>query len=49
MARTIEQQQDSIKGKWESSGATKYCLKCYANSTGYTQRHYPKKNNTKGN
>ena len=29
ITRTIEQQQDSIKGKWESSGATKHYLKCY--------------------
>ena len=26
---TIEHQQDCIKGKWESSGATKHCLKCH--------------------
>ena len=24
---SIEHQQDSIKGKWESSGATEHCLK----------------------
>ena len=29
IARTIEHQQCSIKGKWESSGATEHCLKCY--------------------
>ena len=29
MTRTIEHQQDSIKGKWESSGATEHCLKCH--------------------
>ena len=27
--RTTEHQQDSIKGKWESSGATEHCLKCH--------------------
>ena len=26
ISRTIELQQDSIKGKWESSGATEHCL-----------------------
>ena len=29
MTRTTEQQQDGIKGKWESSGATEHCLKCH--------------------
>ena len=29
MTRITEHQQDSIKGKWESSGATKHCLKCH--------------------
>ena len=29
MTRTIEHQQDSIKGKWENSGATEHCLKCH--------------------
>ena len=29
MTRTVEHQQDSIKGKWESSGATEHCLKCH--------------------
>ena len=29
MTRTIELQQDSIKGKWESSGVTEHCLKCH--------------------
>ena len=29
MTRTTEHQQDSIKGKWESSGATEHCLKCH--------------------
>ena len=29
ITRTIEHQQDSIKGKWESSGATEHCLKCH--------------------
>ena len=28
ITRTIEHPQDSIKGKWESSGATEHCLKC---------------------
>ena len=27
MTRTVEQQQDSIKGKWESLCATEHCLK----------------------
>ena len=30
MTRTIEHQQESIKGKWESSGATEHCLKCHS-------------------
>ena len=29
MTRTIGHRQDSIKGKWESSGATEHCLKCH--------------------
>lgn len=29
LTRSIEHQQDSIKGKWESSGATEHCLKCH--------------------
>ena len=29
ITRTIEHQQDSIKGKCESSGATEHCLKCH--------------------
>ena len=29
ITRSIEHQQDSIKGKWESSGATEHCLKCH--------------------
>ena len=28
ITRTIEHQQDSIKGKWKSSGATEHCLEC---------------------
>ena len=28
ITRTIEHQQDSIKGMWESSGATEHCLEC---------------------
>ena len=28
ITRTIEHQQDSIKGKWKSSGATEHCLQC---------------------
>ena len=36
ITRTIEHQQDSIKGKWESSGAKNAMV----NSIGYTQRHY---------
>ena len=27
--RTIEHQQDSLKGKWAISGATEHCLKCH--------------------
>ena len=27
--RTIEHQQDSSNGKWESSGATEHCLECH--------------------
>ena len=29
ITRTIEYQQDSIKGKWESSGATEQSLECH--------------------
>ena len=29
LTRTIEHQQDSIKGKWESLGAMEHCLKCH--------------------
>ena len=29
ITRTIEHQQDSIKGNWESSGATVHCLECH--------------------
>ena len=29
ITRTIEQQQDSFNGKWESSGATEHCLECH--------------------
>ena len=29
MTRTIEHQQDGMKGKWESPGATEQCLKCH--------------------
>ena len=29
ITRAIEYQQDSKKGKWESSGATAHCLKCH--------------------
>ena len=29
MTRTTEHQRDSIKRKWESSGATEHCLKCH--------------------
>ena len=29
ITRTIEHQQDSFNGKWESSGATDYCLECH--------------------
>ena len=28
ITRTIEHQQDSFNGKWESSGATEHCLEC---------------------
>ena len=29
ITRTIEHQQDSFNGRWESSGATDYCLECH--------------------
>ena len=29
ITRSIEHQQDSIKGKWESSVATEHCLECH--------------------
>ena len=29
ITRTIEHQQDSIKGKWKSSGATGHCLESH--------------------
>ena len=29
ITRTIEHQQDSFNGKWESSGVTEYCLECH--------------------
>ena len=29
ITRTIEHQQDSFNGKWESSGATGHCLECH--------------------
>ena len=29
ITRTIEYQQDSIKGKWESSGANEHCSECH--------------------
>ena len=29
LTRTIEHQQDSIKGNWESSGATEHCKSCH--------------------
>ena len=29
ITRTIEHQQDSFKGTWESSGATEHCLECH--------------------
>ena len=29
ITRAIEHQKDSIKVKWESSGATEHCLKCH--------------------
>ena len=29
MSRTNQHQQDSIKGKWKSSGATVHCLKSH--------------------
>ena len=28
ITRTIEHQQDSFNGKWESSGTTEHCLEC---------------------
>ena len=30
ITRTIEHQKDSIKGKWESSGASELCLECHS-------------------
>ena len=27
--KTIKHQQDGLKRKWESSGATEHCLKCH--------------------
>ena len=30
ITRTIEHQQDSFNGKWESSGATEHCLECHS-------------------
>ena len=29
ITRTIEHQQDSIKGNWDSSGATEHCRVCH--------------------
>ena len=29
ITRTIEHQQDSFKGTWESSGPTEHCLECH--------------------
>ena len=29
ITRTIEHQQDSFNGKWESSDATEHCLECH--------------------
>ena len=29
ITRTIEHQQDSFNGKWESAGATQHCLECH--------------------
>ena len=29
ITRTIEHQQDSFNGKWESLGATEYCPECH--------------------
>ena len=29
ITKTIEHQQDSFNGKWESSGATGHCLECH--------------------
>ena len=28
ITRTIKHQQDSVNGKWDSSGATEHCLEC---------------------
>ena len=38
MTRTIEHQQDNIKGKSESSGATKHCLKTLSREARYKSR-----------
>ena len=29
LSHTIENQQESVKEKWESSGTTEHCLKCH--------------------
>ena len=29
LTRSIEHQQNSMKGNWEKSGATEHCLKCH--------------------
>ena len=44
MTRTTEHQQDSMKGKWESSGATKHVM---VYSIGYIHRNYPEEQDTK--
>ena len=44
MARCIEHQQDSMKGNWESSGATEHTKEpksAMDNSTGFTREQSP--------
>ena len=41
ISRSIEHQQESIKGNWSSSGATDTQRNATAISTGYTPKHSP--------
>ena len=47
MTRTIEHQQDSIKGKWESSVAAEHCLKCHGQFNWLHPKHYQEKQDIK--